>query len=445
MSVPERILVVGSGAREHALAWRLAGEPGVAAVHVAPGNTGMSDVGIVHADVAAGDPERVAMLARTIRADLVVVGPEAPLAAGLADRLMDAGIAVFGPTRAAAALETSKSFCRSVAAAAGIPMAEGATFDRVADALEYARTLGAPLVVKADGLAAGKGVTLCPTLEAAEAAVRAAVEEGAFGAAGRRVVVERQLSGREASLMAVCDGSIALALPPARDHKRIGDGDIGPNTGGMGAYSPLPDLGDEEAARLAETFHRPALREMVRRGAPFRGLLYAGLILTADGPRLLEFNVRFGDPEAQATLPRLMVPLAPLLLAAASGRLAEAFGDRAVAAALLPVRGVATVAIVLAAAGYPGAPVTGDTITGIGEAQASGALVFHGATRASGNGFVTAGGRVLTVVGTGEDLVAARARAYAAVGRIRFSGQHYRRDIAAATPAPAAALAAAGR
>jgi len=437
---PQRILVVGSGAREHALAWRLDGEPGVSQVHVAPGNAGMADVAAVHPGVGLGDLEGLVDLARAMGADLVVVGPETPLAAGLADRLSGAGIAVFGPTRAAAALESSKSFCRSIAEAAGIPMAEGASFDRSGEAIAFARRLGGPLVVKADGLAAGKGVTLCETPTAAEAAIRAALDDGAFGEAGRRVIVERQLAGREASLMAVCDGTTAVALPPARDHKRIADGDRGPNTGGMGAYSPLPDVSDDEAAGLVAAFHRPALAEMARRGTPFRGLLYAGLMLTEDGPRLLEFNVRFGDPEAQAVLPRLASPLSPVLLAAARGTLGSAIDDARPSSGAIPVRGDASVAVVLAASGYPGAPRAGDEIDGIEGARAGGALVFHGGSALADGRFVTAGGRVLTVVTTGDDLHAARERAYEAAGRIRFAGMHYRRDIAGGVPALAGAL-----
>jgi phosphoribosylamine--glycine ligase len=324
---------------------------------------------------------------------------------------------------AAARLESSKSFCRAVADAAGIPMAEGATFDRSDEAIRFARRLGAPVVVKADGLAGGKGVTVCVSADEAEAAIRAAVDEGAFGEAGQRVVVERRLRGREASLMAICDGTMAVALPAARDHKRVGDGDRGPNTGGMGASSPLPDLPDDEAARLVQLFHRPALAEMARRGSPFRGLLYAGLMLTANGPRLLEFNVRFGDPEAEAVLPRLDGALAPLLLAAAQGSLGSA---DAPAIRVVPE---ATVAVVLAAEGYPASPRTGDRIDGLHEARATGALVFHGGTAERDGWFVTNGGRVLTIVGRGAHTGAARDQAYEAAGRIHFAGMHYRCDI----------------
>ena len=423
MNAPARILVVGGGAREHALCWRLAGEEGVRAIHVAPGNPGMTDVAEVHPDVDATDLARLVQLATDVAADLVVVGPEAPLAAGLADRLVEAGLQVFGPTAAAARLESSKSFCRDVAAAAGIPMAEGGSFDGSIEAIDFARRLSAPVVVKADGLAAGKGVTICPTVDEAEAAIRAALEDGAFGDAGRHVVVERQLDGHEASVMAICDGVTALPLPAARDHKRVGDDDRGPNTGGMGAYSPLPDLPDREVDRLLDLFHRPVLAEMARRGTPFRGLLYAGLMLSADGPRLLEFNVRFGDPEAQAVLPRIGGRLAPVLSAAARGSL-DGFPA-------LPIVDDATVAVVLAADGYPAQARTGDEISGLDDARQAGALVFHGASARRDGQLVSNGGRVLTVFGRGAGLDEARSHAYDAVRLIRFEGMHHRRDIGA--------------
>lgn len=422
MTGPARILVVGSGAREHALAWRLAQDEGVEAVHATPGNPGMTDVATVHPEVGASDLDAVAGLGQDLGIELAVVGPEAPLALGLADRLSEAGLSVFGPRRQAASLESSKSFCRSVAQAVGIPMAEGASFDDVEGAIRFARALGAPVVVKADGLARGKGVRVCPTLAGAEVAIRDALERGVYGTAGARVVVERQLVGREASLMAVCDGRRAVALPPARDHKRLGDRDSGPNTGGMGAYSPLADLDGGEADGLLDVFHRPALAEMERRGSPFRGLLYAGLMLTAEGPRLLEFNVRFGDPEAQAILPRVGGSLAALLSAAARGDLE---GHRI---ATLPE---AAVAVVLAAAGYPDEPRTGDPIDGLDEARTKGALVFHAGTAVRDGRLVTDGGRVLTVVGQGPDRETARERAYETAGLISFAGMRMRTDIAA--------------
>lgn len=439
MRTPRRVLVVGGGAREHALAWRLGLDEGVERVLAAPGSAGMADVAAAHPEVAAGDADAIVRLCREAHVELVVVGPEAPLVAGLADRLEAEEIPVFGPSAAAARLEGSKGFCREVATAAGVPMAEGAAFDDTAGALDCARSLGAPVVVKADGLAAGKGVTVCATPAEAERAIRAAVEERVFGEAGARVVVERALAGREASVMAMCDGAAALALPAARDHKRVGDGDTGPNTGGMGACSPVPDLDDAAATVIVERFHRPVLAELARRGIAFRGALYAGLMLTAEGAYLLEFNVRFGDPEAQAVLPRLDAPLAALLLAAAEGRLADAADHVRLADGLVPARRQAAVALVLAAAGYPGTPLAGDEIRGIEDARAAGALVFHAGTRVGPGGrFVTAGGRVLSVVATGPDLAAARAAAYHAADRIDFAGRQLRRDIGLA---PTTALA----
>jgi phosphoribosylamine---glycine ligase len=433
VTVPARVLVVGSGAREHALAWRLAQDAGVEAVHVAPGNAGMADVATVHSDVGAADFGALAALGRRLAVDLVVVGPEGPLALGLADALAGSGLVVFGPFRAAAALESSKSFCRSVAEAVGIPMADGASFDEPEAAIRFARALGAPVVVKADGLARGKGVRVCPTLAGAEVAIRDALERGVYGTAGARVVVERQLIGREASLMAVCDGRRALALPPARDYKRLGDGDGGPNTGGMGAYSPLPDLADDDADPLLDLFQRPALAEMERRGKPFRGVLYAGLMLTEDGPRLLEFNVRLGDPEAQVILPRMGGSLAPLLADAARGDVTASPGPA--------VRPDAAVGVVLASAGYPDQARAGDPIDGVDGAQASGALVFHAGTALRDGRLITDGGRVLTVVAQAPDRRSARDRAYAATGQIRFAGMQMRTDIAAPARELAEALA----
>jgi phosphoribosylamine---glycine ligase len=426
MTGPRRVLVVGGGAREHALAWRLASEPGVETVAVAPGNAGMIDVAAPVPDVSATDTAAVVELVDATEPDLVVVGPEAPLAGGIVDRLAVTGATVFGPTRAAARLEASKSYCRQVAARAGIPMAAGDSFVEVQAALAFARRLGAPLVVKADGLAAGKGVTMCDTIEEAEAAIRGALEHDAHGEAGRRVVVEQALDGTELSLIAICDGETAVGLPPARDYKRLAEGDIGPNTGGMGAVSPVGGVGPESSEQLLDAFHRPALRELLNAGAPFRGALYAGLMLTVDGPRLLEFNVRFGDPETQAILPRLREPIGPLLLAAGSGRLAGESGSATAVGA--DPDGVA-VAVVLAASGYPGPPATGDPIAGTEPARRRGALVFHGATRIVSGRLVTAGGRVLTIVGQGETFDDARRAAYEAVKEVQFSGRQFRPDI----------------
>ena len=426
---PTRILVLGSGGREHALAWKLGAEPGVNEVLVAPGSDGMA--GEPHVRCLPGvDPLDGAALVDVARAhasELVVIGPEAPLAAGVADELREAGFAVFGPSAGAARIESSKAFCRDVAEAAGVPMAEGRAFPDAAtpDAAAYARALaedGSGVVVKADGLAAGKGVVVCA---AGEDAVKA------LAAIAGPAVVERRLHGREASVIALSDGREAVALPVARDHKRLLDGDAGPNTGGMGAYSPLPDLSDEVAEDVVERFHRPVLAELARRGTPFRGALYAGLMLTPDGPRLLEFNARFGDPETQVILPRVAGPLAPLLLAAARGSLPGAAGAR------VPSFAGAAVGIVLATVGYPGAGSRDEPIEGLDRAHDG--LVFHsGTTRRQDGSWATNGGRVVTVVGRGASLEDARERAERAADAISWAGMQRRRDIAA-TPVGAAA------
>ncbi|HEY3336661.1 MAG TPA: phosphoribosylamine--glycine ligase [Candidatus Limnocylindrales bacterium] len=445
--MPTRVLVVGGGGREHALAWKLAHEPGINEVVVAPGSAGIAAeprVRVVPVDPLDG--AAVVALARATSAELVVIGPEAPLAAGVADALLAAGIPVFGPSRAAARIESSKAFCREVAEAAGVPMARGGAFSAFAPAVTLAHELagtGNGVVVKADGLMAGKGVTVCATAAEAEEALRALFPDGdgAEDATGApRVVVEERLFGAEASLIAICDGTDALALPFARDHKRLLAGDLGPNTGGMGAFSPLPDLPDTTAADLVERFHRPVLAELAGRGIPFIGALYAGLILTDAGPVLLEFNARFGDPEAQVLLPRLGVALGPLLLAASQRRLRAASASLRLPDACLPGTREAAVGIVLAASGYPGSPRAGDPISGIDAARRT-SLVFHAGTEADGGlGFLTKGGRVLAVVGRGADLAEARRIAEDAADLVAFEGSQRRRDIAAILPAEPAAL-----
>ena len=398
-------------------------------VMAAPGNPGMADVADVR-PVALADPDDLLALVRREAVGLVVIGPEAPLVAGRADRLRAAGVAVVGPDAAAARLEGSKDFCRQVAAAAGVPIAAGGTFADVAEARAFARARDGRVVVKADGLAAGKGVAVCGDMVAADRAIRACLVEGAFGDAGRRIVVEEVLTGREVSVIALCDETAILALPTARDHKRLGDDDTGPNTGGMGALSPVDQPSDEDVVRIVDSVHRPILAELARRGAPFRGVLFAGMMLTADGPMLLECNVRFGDPETQATLPRLATPLLPLLAGVATGRLADAAADAGIIGTLLPVHPDASVAVVVAAAGYPDTPRTGDPITGVGAARETGALVFCAGVGGSlGSGLVTAGGRVLAVVGQGTTPDDAIASAYAAVARIDIPGMQVRRDI----------------
>jgi phosphoribosylamine--glycine ligase len=439
--MPTRILVVGSGGREHALAWKLGTEPGVNDVIVAPGSDAIATEPRVRR-VAGLDPldgEALVDLARREAVELAVIGPEAPLAAGVADALVAAGVPTFGPSAAAARIESSKAFCRDVAEAAGVRMARGRVFDGPDAARAYAREVasgGRGVVVKADGLAAGKGVTVCDDGATADEALTTLFATDPTA----RVVVEERLEGLEASLIAVCDGRRALALPLARDHKRLADGDQGPNTGGMGAYSPLPDLPDDRIDDLVGTIHHPILAELARRGTPFVGALYAGLMLSADGPVLLECNARFGDPETQVLLPRLGVALGPLLLAAARGDLGRAAGFLGLDGVRLPATRVAAVGVVLAAAGYPGDPRRGDPISGLAEAAADGALVFHAGTVRGDDGWRTNGGRVLTVVGRGRDLGSARAAAERAAERIAWAGVQRRTDIAASVPEAAVAI-----
>lgn len=436
---PTKILVVGGGGREHALAWKLAGEPGVNEVVVAPGSDAIAREPKVRriAGVDPLDGAAIAAIARSVAAELVVVGPEAPLAAGVADAVAGAGFPVFGPSEAAATIESSKAWCHEVAAAAGVRMARARAFTEADsdDAIGFAHELGSTgdgVVVKADGLAAGKGVTVCETADEAERAI-AALGAGAF-------VIEERLRGPEASVIALCDGRHAVALPIARDHKRLLDGDRGPNTGGMGAYSPLPDLPDEAASELVDTIHAPILAELAQRGRPFRGALFAGLILTADGPVVLECNARFGDPETQVVVPRLAVALGPLLLACARGDLPSVLPRSILAARRLPTLPGATAGIVLAAAGYPDAPRRGDAITGLDDAAGTGALVFHAGTEIDPDGTVrTNGGRVVTVVGRGADVDHARTAALDAVRRIQAPGLQHRTDIGLPSPAPTGA------
>jgi len=398
-----KVLIVGSGGREHALAWKLAASPELDELHAAPGNPGIAGIGQCH-PVRAEDSEGVLSLCREVGIDLVVVGPEAPLVVGLVDTLRRGGVATFGPTRAAARIEGSKAFAKDVLEAAGVPTAQR---------LAVARP---PCVVKVDGLAAGKGVFVCHTQDELDAGLRAA------SALGGDVLIEELLEGEEVSLFAISDGEHALALAPAQDFKRVGEQDTGPNTGGMGAYSPVPGLGEPELEELLETVHRPVLAELARREAPFTGLLYAGLMLTADGPRVLEFNCRFGDPETQAILPRIEGDLLSVLLGSATGGLAGelSFGEDA------------AVTIVLAGGDYPARNDSGTPIDGVEDAEATGALVFHAGTARQGGRLVTNGGRVLAVTATGADVGSARARAYEAAGRISFAGMRYRRDIALA-------------
>jgi phosphoribosylamine--glycine ligase len=398
-----KVLIVGSGGREHALAWAISQSNSLTELHAAPGNPGISSLASCH-PVRAEDPASLVPLARDLAVDLVLIGPEAPLVAGIADALRQRGIAVFGPSADAARIEGSKAFAKDVLEAAGVPTAR---------TLPVARP---PCVVKADGLAAGKGVWVCHTQTELDAGLRAAK------ALGQPFHVEELLEGEEVSIFALCDGARAVSLPAAQDYKRIGDGDEGPNTGGMGSFSPVSRLSDANVEELVETIHRPVLAELALRRTPFVGALYAGLMLTADGPRVLEFNCRFGDPETQSLLPRLEGDLLEALAAAAHGDLSGTALSASVGAA---------VTVVIAARDYPESGDTGTRIEGVAEAEAEGALVFHAGTALHDGRLVTNGGRILGVTGLGETLGEARNHVYAAVDRIQFTGMRYRSDIAA--------------
>jgi phosphoribosylamine--glycine ligase len=415
-----RILVVGGGGREHALAWKIAQSPLVRELWAAPGNPGIGRLARL-LPVRGEDVEAVVREVRAHDIDLVVVGPEGPLVAGLADRLGREGVPVFGPSAAAAEIEGSKAFAKEVMLAAGIPTAEHAVFTDLDPALAHVRSRGGRVAVKADGLAAGKGVVVCASVPEAEAALAAMLRDKVHGAAGARVVVEELLTGPEASVIALCDGERVRLLPAAQDHKRVGDGDQGPNTGGMGAFSPTPQVTAAVEREVEERVLLPALRELARRGRPFRGALYAGLMLTPRGLKVIEFNCRLGDPETQPILMRVQGDLVPALLAAARGDLSGT---------ALQVDPRAAVGVVLAAEGYPGKVATGDAIQGAEEDFGEGLQVFQaGTARAADGALVSAGGRVLTVTALGADLAAARSRAYRALSRIRLRGGHYRKDI----------------
>jgi phosphoribosylamine--glycine ligase len=414
-----RALVVGGGGREHALAWRLARSPSVDHVLAAPGNAGISEVAEC-LPIEATDVAGIASLAERERVDITVVGPEAPLVAGLVDELRTRGLRAFGPDVAGARIEGSKVWAKELCLRHGIPTGRAEIADDVTRAVMSLDIFEAPWVIKADGLAAGKGVTVAATREAAVSAIRAALVERAFGPAGDRVLIEEHLEGREVSALALTDGRTVVPLEPAQDFKRAYDGDAGPNTGGMGAYSPVPFVDAATWDRIAKEVLEPAVRALGAEGIDYRGVLYAGLMLTADGPKVLEFNCRFGDPETQAVLPRLDEDLGELVLACAEGTLAErppAWSPES------------CVTVVLASGGYPGTYRTGMQISGLFE-ESDRVTVFHSGTARRNGRVVTAGGRVLAVSALGKDLAAARSRAYAAVSRISFEGMHHRTDIA---------------
>ncbi len=417
-----KVLVIGSGGREHALAWKAAASPEVEQVLVAPGNAGTAlEPAMENVDVAADDIDGLLALARERQVDLTIVGPEAPLVAGVADRFGEAGLACFGPVAAAARLEGSKRFAKDFLARHGIPTAAYATFTEPEAACAYIRERGAPIVVKADGLAAGKGVILADTVAQAEAAVHDMLEGNRFGEAGHRVVVEEFLEGEEASFICMVDGRHALPLATSQDHKAVGEGDTGPNTGGMGAYSPAPVVTPELHRRIMAEIMEPTVAGMAAEGQPYTGFLYAGLMITPEGdPRVLEFNVRCGDPETQPIMLRLRSDLVGLCRAALEGRLAETGARWDPRPAL---------GVVLAAGGYPGSYRQGDPIEGLPGGELQDAKVFHAGTRLEDGRVVTAGGRVLCVTALGDSVAAARERAYGIAAGIHFADMYYRRDI----------------
>ena len=417
-----RVLVIGAGAREHALCWKLASEPGVDALLCAPGNAGIAR-GVRCLPLDASRPSEVVALVVREAVDLTVVGPEAPLTAGVVDALTAAGHRACGPTQAAAALESSKAFAKRLMAAHGVPTARHVTCASPEEALAVLRggSFGLPVVIKADGLAAGKGVVVAEDAAAAEEAVAAMMVDRRFGDAGAQVVIEEFLGGREASFFVVTDGVNARVLPSAEDHKRAFDHDRGPNTGGMGAFSPSPLVTGAMAGRILESIVFPTLRGLAAEGHPYRGFLYCGLMITDDGPKVIEFNARMGDPETQVVLPGLAEDLLPHLWNAAGGRIEPG---------VFRTNGDCHVGVVLASGGYPEAFEKGRIISGLDDAAGlPGTLVFHAGSAERDGAIVTSGGRVLTVVGGGADFASARARAYSGVAAIHFDAMHYRRDI----------------
>jgi phosphoribosylamine--glycine ligase len=418
-----RILVVGGGAREHALCWKLSAEPGVTSLVCAPGNAGIARAFRAVA-VDAADPEAILALAEQERIDLTVVGPEAPLARGVADLFSARGRRIFGPRKQAAELETSKAFAKDFMRRYNVPTARYRVAGDADDARRAIRSgeFGQSLVVKADGLAAGKGVVVAETHAQAEDAVRAAMVDRAFGDAGTRVVLEERLEGPEVSFFVIADGEHAVPLVAAQDHKRIFDNDQGPNTGGMGAFAPSLLVDAALQARIMREIVRPVLTGLIMQGSPYRGVLYCGLMLTADGPKVIEFNVRFGDPEAQVVLPMIAQPLTPILWAAASGTMRSGS---------VRVSDEPHVGVVLAAKGYPGEVETGQTIEGLDRVrqECPDVLVFHAGVKEKDGALVTGGGRVMTLVGKGSTFEAAITRAYEAMSWVRFEGMQYRRDI----------------
>jgi len=415
-----KILVVGSGGREHALVWKLQQSSGVDRIFCAPGNAGTEQLG-ENVAIKASDVPALARFAKENRIELTVVGPDDPLAAGIVDYFESEGLRIFGPTKSAARLESSKIFAKELMRSKQIPTARAAIFEKQEAAFAFLQESHFPIVIKADGLALGKGVIVAKNVEEADAAVAAMMSEGRFGEAGRRLLIEECLTGTECSLHALVDGKNFRMLASARDHKRAFDGDAGPNTGGMGAFSPANNFDAAMAARFEREVMRPLLDGLRENRVTFRGLLFPGLMMTVVGPRVLEFNCRFGDPETQAILPRLRSDLLSLLEATIDGTLANMkieWDERA------------AVTVVIASGGYPAEYETGKPISGLDRAASDGVQIFHAGTKRENGGIVTSGGRVLAVTALGDDIASARARAYEAVAKINFEGCHYRRDIA---------------
>ncbi len=416
-----KILVVGSGAREHTLVWKLARSPKVKEIYAAPGNAGTAQIAR-NLDIKAEDIDGLVKIAREKSIELVVVGPEAPLAGGIVDRFQNIGIPIFGATKKAAEIESSKAFAKELMQKYGIPCARSETFSDYARAKKYLAQQKPPIVVKADGLAAGKGVVVADTMEQAQEALAGIMESKTLGAAGDRVVIEEYLSGKEMSAFAFTDSRTVVPMVPACDYKRVSDGDVGPNTGGMGSYSPPYFFSPQLAQAVRETIMEPTVKAMLREGRPYRGILYGGLMVTEEGPRVLEFNARFGDPETQVVLPRLKTDLVDIMLAVINGdlnRINIAWSDDA------------CVGVVMASGGYPGSYKTGFPITGLDSLDKD-ILVFHAGTKAGTEKgqVLTSGGRVLTLVAMGKTLAEARKKVYANISRVKFEGCHYRRDIA---------------
>lgn len=415
------VLIVGGGAREHALAWKVIQSREIDELHVAPGNPGISRFAWCHTEVQATDLPGQVALAQKVKADLVIVTPDGPLALGLVDALQAVGIAAFGPTQAAAKIEWSKEFAKEIMTRAGIPTAAYGSFTDYGAALAYVESQGAPIVVKADGLAFGKGVQVCMTIEEAREAVRAVMLDQSFGTGNTKVVIEEYMEGEEVSVLAFADGRTIKQMVSAQDHKRIGEGDTGPNTGGMGTYAPVLSYTPELAAVVQKQILEPAIRMMAKQGVPFQGCLFTGLMLTADGPKVVEFNARFGDPEAEVVLPLLKGDLLEILLACVQGRLDQVD---------LHWEAGAAACVMVASPGYPGKYPKGLPISGADEAESLGVVVFHAGTDLDEEGsLVTAGGRVLGVMGRGDTVHEALTHAYRGVAAINFEGKQFRQDI----------------